>query len=724
VIVVFVAIGVSIHDSLTTMPTQTLYPHKAMHHELLFEIGTEEIPAGYLMPALENLKIILARKLATLALAHGEIKGVATPRRLTVCVAELIDRQPDRCEEILGPPRKSALDSDNRFTKAAEGFARSRGATVADLRLITTPKGEYIMLTQEKKGEETAALLARLLPELVTEIPFPKTMRWGASRIQFARPIQWLLSLYGGKTIACRLGNLQGGATTRGHRFLAPGAVEVHNFAEYLETLRHQQVLAEPEERRQAVLAEITRAAQGTGGHVLVDDELVATVANLVEKPHALCGTFEERYLALPREVLITSMREHQKYFAVVDSAGALLPHFIAVNNTKVKDDKVGAEGHQRVLRARLEDALFFFKEDQGRPLAERVVDLQGVIFQAKLGTLQEKTARITELAGQLTGDLAPELTATARRAAYLAKADLLTAMVNEFPSLQGVIGRDYALLNGERREVAEAIHEHYLPARAGGPLPQTAAGALVGLADRLDTIAGCFGIGEVPTGTADPFGLRRLTLGLLHILENREYSFPLPFWIDKALALYGDKLSEERAIARRHILEYIKGRFVNDLTARGVLPEAVEAVTSVVFEDVVDCRRRIDALVAISAQPSFTLLAGAFKRVINIVKEQRQTQVDEGLLAEPAELALYETYQNVTREAQPLLSRKEYLEALTVILQMKEPVDRFFEEVMVMVEDEKVRQNRLALLAAIASLFLQVGDFSRMYAITATGNG
>jgi glycyl-tRNA synthetase beta chain len=694
-----------------------------MNHELLFEIGTEEVPAGFLMPALDNLTTLLARKLAVLGLAHGKIKGVATPRRLTVCVAELAARQPDRCEEILGPPRKAALDNDNRFTKAAEGFARGRGATVADLRLVTTPKGEYVMLVQEKKGEETADLLARLLPELVTEIPFPKTMRWGASRIQFARPIQWLLALYGGMVIDCRLDNLQGGATTRGHRFLAPETATIHNFAEYLETLRHLHVLVDPEERRQAVLTEITRAAAGTGGRILADDELVAIVANLVEEPHALCGTFEERFLTLPREVLITSMREHQKYFAVVDSAGALLPHFIAVNNTLVKNVKVGAEGHQRVLRARLEDALLFFKEDQGRSLADRVADLRGVIFQAKLGTLLEKTQRVTDLAGQLAAELAPALATTASRAAHLAKADLLTAMVNEFPSLQGMIGRDYALLNGESREVAEAIHEHYLPVRAGGPLPQSAAGALVGLADRLDTIAGCFGIGQTPTGTADPFGLRRLTLGLLHIIEDQEFSLPLPFWIDKALTLYGDKLSEDKSTARSHILEYIKGRFVNDLTARGVLPEAVEAVTSVVFEDVADCRRRIEALVAVSSQPSFTLLAGAFKRVINIVKDQRQTRVAEELLAEPAERALYEAYQAVARQAQPLLARKEYLEALTEILQMKEPVDRFFDEVMVMVEDEKVRQNRLALLAAIAGLFLQIGDFSRMYAIAASGN-
>jgi glycyl-tRNA synthetase beta chain len=693
-----------------------------MNHELLFEIGTEEIPAGYLMPALENLKNLLAGKLTALGLDHGEIKGVATPRRLAVCVAELAARQPDRCEEIMGPPKKAAMDSENRYTKAAEGFARSRGATVAELRVVDTPKGEYVMLVQEVKGEETATLLAKLLPELITEIPFPKAMRWGASRTHFARPIRWLLSLYDGKVVDCRLDDVQGGASTRGHRFLAPTTTEVHNYTEYLDTLRRQHVLADPAERQQAVLAEVTQAAEPTGGSILPDDELLATVSNLVEEPHAVCGGFDERFLALPRDVLITSMREHQKYFAVVDGTGRLLPYFIAVNNTLVKNKQLGAEGHQRVLRARLEDAFFFYKEDQSRGLSHRVEDLRSVIFQAKLGTLFEKTARISELSGYLADLVAPEAAPTARRAAYLAKADLLTAMVNEFPSLQGVIGRDYALLEGENREVAEAIREHYLPVRAGTALPQTLAGTMVSLADRLDTITGCFGIGAVPTGTADPFGLRRLSLGLLHIIEGRDLALSLSAFIEKSLEIYGDKLSEDRGSARRNILDYIKGRFVNDLTGRGIMPEAVEAVTSVSFDDVADCRKRIDALVAISEQPAFTKLAGAFKRVINIVKEQSPGTIEKKLLLEPAEHALYKAYQEVTHETEPLLARKDYLPALTVILRMKEPVDRFFEEVMVMVDDEQLRQNRLALLTAIARLFLRIGDFSKMYTVAGSG--
>ena len=689
-----------------------------MSHELLFEIGTEEIPAGFLIPALENLKNLFSARLDALGLSFREIQGAATPRRLAVSVTGLADRQPDRQEQILGPPKKAAVDANNRFTKAAEGFARSKGATVEDLQVITTPKGEYVMLVQHQRGEETEKLLARLLPELITEIPFPKAMRWGANHMYFARPIQWLLTVYGGKVIPWQLENLASGGTTRGHRFMAPEPTEVNHFADYLETLRHRHVLADPAERREAVLAEINRAAGQVGGAVLPDEELVTTVTHLVEEPHAICGTFAERFLALPREVLITSMREHQKYFAVINAQGDLLPHFVAVNNTRVKEERLGVEGHERVLRARLEDAFFFFKEDQARPLPTRVEDLQGVIFQARLGTLLEKTERITQLGALLAAALAPEHEEAVKRAAHLAKADLLTAMVNEFPSLQGIIGRDYARLNGEIEEVATAISEHYLPVRAGGELPSSVAGALVGLADRLDTIAGCFGIGEIPTGTTDPFGLRRQSLALLHIIEDRQFNLSLASFIEKALELYGAKLTEKPEQAKANILDYIKGRYVNDLSARGVLPEAVEAVTAVAFDDVVDCRRKIDALAALSDQPTFTLLAGAFKRVINITKDHQAGPIREEHLEEPAERDLYRTYQAVTQEARPLLARRDYRRALTAILKMKQPVDRFFDEVMVMAEDKALRDNRLNLLSAIAQLFFRIGDFSKMYAL------
>ncbi|MBU1406244.1 MAG: glycine--tRNA ligase subunit beta [Proteobacteria bacterium] len=689
-----------------------------MHHELLFEIGTEEIPAGYIMPALSQLEKNLGDRLTALALPYSSLRTAATPRRLAVSVSDLAERQPDREEEILGPPKKAAFDQNGQPTQAAIGFAKKNGVEVEALQILATPKGEYLMVRVEQVGRQTSVLLAELLPEVITSLNFPKSMRWGAGRTSFARPIQWLLAVYGGKTVTFSLDTITSSNTTQGHRFMARTSVPASSYSDYVETLRTAQVMVDPQERRAAVLAEIAKAARQAGGTILPDDELVDTVCNLVEKPFAICGAFEQRFLALPREVLITSMREHQKYFAVVDSVGKIMPNFIAVNNTNTKDAQLAADGHQRVIRARLEDAFFFFKEDQRRTLADRVEDLTGVIFQHKLGTMLDKTRRVTTLAGLLAKKLAPEHLASTERAALLAKTDLLTDMVGEFPTLQGAIGRDYALLGGETPEVATAIREHYLPVRAGGVLPTSIPGALVGMADRIDSIAGCFGIGQTPTGTADPFGLRRLSLGLLHIINAMGFSLSLAEFVDEALALYGEKLTVPKDEARRNVLEFIKGRFSNDLTGQGIPAEAVEAVTSVSFDDPLDCKRRISALMAISGQESFTVLAGAFKRVINIIKENSETAVQAELLTEAAEQKLHAAYLAIRTEATPLLAASDYEGALGVILKMKEPVDTFFEEVMVMAEDAKVRANRLNLLTVIAQLFLQIGDFSKMNAI------
>jgi glycyl-tRNA synthetase beta chain len=687
-----------------------------MTKQLIFEIGTEEIPAGYLMPAVEALQKNLTDGLKELGLTFSQVSGAATPRRLVVRVDDLLDRQPDRVEEVLGPPKKAAFDANNQPTKAAEGFAKSRGATIADIQIISTPKGEYLMIRQEQKGQETTALLPGLLAEQIKTVPFPKSMRWGATKTTFARPIQWLLALYGGKTIPFSVEGVgESGPITYGHRFMAPQSIEVSGYDHYVSALRDQHVLVEPEERKAMVVKEITRAAKEVGGHILPDEELVETVANLVEYPHAIAGTFDQKFLDLPKDALITSMREHQKYFAVLDDSGRLKANFIAINNTKVKDPVLGAEGHQRVLRARLEDGLFFFRADQQTPLAHRVADLESLVFQNKLGTMLEKTHRVQALAGDLAKLLAPALADKAMRAAYLAKADLLTAMVNEFPSLQGAMGRDYARLNGEDEEVALAIHEHYMPVRADSALPTGLVGALVGIADRIDTIAGCFGIGQVPTGSTDPFGLRRQALGLIRIIEQHGLAISLRALTKSALAFYGDKLSEKSDAALEAIMEFIKGRYLNDLVARGIPTEAVEAVVSVAFNDLVDCSKRVQALVAISTQPSFPVLAGSFKRVMNIIKGQHAGAVELSLLSDEAEKALHQTLDAVSREAQPLIDQGEYQAALMVILKMKEPVDLFFDQVMVMTEDSAVRQNRLSLLAAIAALFLQIGDFSKL---------
>ncbi len=684
--------------------------------ELLFEIGTEELPAGFLQPALKQLQDNFIRKAAELSLSHGSVRVLGTPRRLVLMVEALADMQPDSREEILGPSAKAGLDKEGRPTKAAQGFARSKGADVADLRVVATDKGDYLTLVREVRGRLTRDLLPEVLQQLIVEFSFPKSMKWGSNANTFARPIQWLLALHDLTVVDFSHDGIAAAATSRGHRFMANEAFVVDGLQGYENKMLQHHVLVDPAKRRAEVLATIKEAVATTlaDAQVAIDEELVDTVTNLVEYPFGVCGSFDQKFLQLPDDVLITSMREHQKYFPVRDAKGKLLPAFVAVNNTRVRDVAITRKGHERVLRARLEDALFFFQADQGVRLEQRIKDLNGIVFQAKLGTMLEKTERIVKLTRMLAEKLAPESLADACRAAVLSKADLLTNMVGEFPSLQGIMGEAYATLEGENAAVALAIREQYMPKRAGAELPVSTAGALVGLADRLDTIAGCFGIGQTPTGTADPFGLRRLSLAVLYIIKDRGYALSLHEIVYKALALYGDKVDGSAATVDG-VLAFLKGRYVNDAIARGGDAGAVEAVTSVTFDDVNDCSNRVDAFMAIKKDEAFTVLASSFKRIRNITKENRDTEVNSALFEKKAETDLYRLLADVSTKMQTLIAEKEYLQALEVMLQMKQPVDTFFNDVMVMAEDPAVRRNRLNLLTAIGDLILQIGDISKM---------
>ncbi len=688
-------------------------------NDLLFEIGTEEIPAGFLNPAAEQLKLLFESKAKKLNLHFESAKTFSTPRRLALLVANLADRQQDSQETSLGPSRKAAYDSEGQPTKAAEGFARSKRVSVDDLSLVETARGEYLQLTREVKGEPSSKLLPDLLKELIFELSFAKSMRWGSYQNSFARPIQWLVALLGESVIDIEHDGIVSGRFTRGHRFMAPGEVEISRAAAYEDVMESGSVIPDFDNRKQKVLEEIKNAAAGTDFNtpaaVAIDELLLNTVTNLVEKPYGVCGRFDDKFLQLPDEVLVTSMREHQKYFPVVNGDDTLLSGFVAVNNTGVKNVALTREGHERVLRARLEDALFFFESDKKIPLEERVEKLSGIIFQAKLGSVKEKMDRVVKLTRLLCDELEPTVAATACRAAELCKADLITDMVGEFPSLQGIMGSAYALHDNEKIEVAEAIREHYMPLRSGAELPSSAAGAIVGLADRIDTIAGCFGIGQQPTGTADPFGLRRLSLAVLHIIEDRDYSLVLPDIVQKALALYGDKVNGSSDTVDL-IVTFIRNRFNNDCVAKGVDSRAVEAVTSVIFLDVNDCLKRIEAFSAMKKDASFEVLSASFKRVRNIVKDNSDSSVDQNLFEADAEKQLWSAYQALELSSRKGLQNKDYLGLLENMLQLKNPIDRYFDEVMVMAEDKELRKNRLNMMTAIGNLILEVGDISRMH--------
>jgi glycyl-tRNA synthetase beta chain len=684
--------------------------------DLLFEIGMEEIPASYLEPALAHLQNKFSQKAAELKIGCGPQTVMGTPRRLTLMVKDVAEKQEDITEELLGPSRNAGFDVNGKATRAAEGFAKSKGVDVSDLQVVSTAKGDYLMLIRQQKGVATATLLPELLHGLLLDLSFVKSMRWGSNRHHFARPIQWLVAIFGNEVIRFSHEGIESSKHSGGHRFLANERFQIESCATYEQQLADRFVLVNPAKRRSRVLSEIREAvAQSVelaGGHVAIDETLVDTVTNLVEMPYGICGVFDEKFLQLPAEVLITSMREHQKYFPVVNSAGKLLPGFVAVNNTKVNDTAVTRKGHQRVLRARLEDALFFFNIDREIRLEVRTTNLNGIIFQAKLGTMLEKKDRLVKLVKTLADKVDPTLAGDGCRAAFLCKADLLSNMVGEFPSLQGIMGGAYALHDGEKNGVATAIVEHYMPKRAGAEIPKTDLGALLALADRFDTLVGCFGIGQVPTGTVDPFGLRRMSLAILHIIEGRGYAFSLHELVHKALALYGDKVDGGRETVAA-VINFIKGRFANDCISRGLEADAVDAAITVNFDDVNDCLQRIHAILKVRKEPALKVLAASYKRVKNIIKDNHETLVDISLFEHQTEKSLYALFLEVREEMGKCIAGKEYAKALEIMLKMKEPVDAFFDGVMVMAEDAAIRQNRLNLLTVLGNLILQVGDIS-----------
>jgi len=683
--------------------------------ELLLEIGTEEIPSGFMPRALEAMKDLLQKEFQTNRIGFQEIRSLGTPRRLVATVGEVAAAQEQRFLEVIGPAKRIAFDEKGQPTKAALGFAKGQGIPVEDLKIAKTEKGEYVCARKQEKGEETSKLLPAILTRFIAAIPFPKSMRWMDLDNSFVRPIHWILALFDGKVVSFQVGNIAAGNLSRGHRFMAPGAFQVKDTAEYLRRLKTSFVIVNPEERKDLIAAEVNKAAAEAGGAVLPDEDLLEIVTYLVEYPLAIRGSFSKEFLALPREVLVSAMREHQRYFSVVDSTGALLPYFVTVSNTKPRDIGVVARGNERVLHARLSDAKFFFQEDQKVALFDRLEGLKKVVYHSKLGTSYEKVMRISRLAETISARVAPEFKETVQRASLLCKGDLITGMVGEFPSLQGVMGKIYAEISGEKKEVALAIYEHYLPTAAGGALPSSHPGAILSLADKLDTLVGCFGVGLIPTGTADPYALRRHTLGIINILLDKKYPLSLNGLCDSSLALLAPKIERPPDEIKRDVLEFFKGRMQNLLISRDLSADSVEAAMASGFDDLVDLLERSRAVHELKKEPEFEPLAIAFKRVVNIARSHVPDPVKPELFENQVENDLHEAYAKISQKASDLINRKEYPLALKELTSLRKPVDNFFDAVMVMAQDEKIRSNRLSLLGNIAGLFFKIADFSKI---------
>lgn len=682
--------------------------------ELFLEIGCEEIPAGFIPRATAEMKAIITKELALARLTFSEIKTLATPRRLVLVVKDIPLVQPDAEITATGPSIKAAYDHSGKPTKAAEGFARGQGIDVAALQTITTDKGEYLFVSKHVTGRPTHEILAELLPALVSNIPFKKSMRWGDGDVRFARPIHWIVALFDGTIVPFSFGTIESGKISRGHRFMANTTFPVSDFAGYLSECERHFVIPDPEKRKEIIRRETHRVAIAAGGHLLPDEELLEQVAYLVEYPSAVHGTFSPEFLKVPKEVLITSMRSHQRYFSIVDADGGLLPGFITINNTLAEDSSVVVKGNERVLRARLSDARFFFEEDQKIRLDDRVESLKKVVYQQKLGTSFEKMERFRTLAEELADRLNPAVKIHTSRAAWLCKADLVSGMVGEFPEVQGIMGREYALHEGESVDVANAIAEHYLPTQAGGELPASDIGAFVSISDKIDTICGCFGVGLIPTGAADPYALRRATIGIIAIILEKGYRLSICSLINQSLDLLETKLTRPKEQVSADVLDFFRARFVN-LLGNLFATDVVDAAISAGFDDLVDVKSRISALAEFKTHPDFEPLTVAFKRVGNIIKEGIDAPVDPSLFQDDAEGNLYGAILTVKNSAEGLVSSGAWLDSLTEIATLRGPVDIFFDKVMVLAEDPKIRTNRLALLTTIARLFGKIADFSRL---------
>ncbi|MDH3317151.1 MAG: glycine--tRNA ligase subunit beta [Gammaproteobacteria bacterium] len=687
--------------------------------DLLVEIGTEELPPTGLKSLSEAFASELCERLKAKGLKHGEVAVFATPRRIATIISSVPASQPHREFKRRGPSLDAAFDSEGKPTKAAQGFARSCGVAVENLGRMETTEGSWLIFRSTEVGEATPSLIPRMVEDSLNRLPLPRRMRWANFDFEFIRPVHWVVLLFGNEIIDGEIFGVSAGRMTRGHRFHNPEAIPIEDPSTYSKTLyRSGHVVAEFKARAEIVTRQVVEAAASVEGKALVDRELIEETTALVEWPSAIVGSFDKEFLELPDAVLVATMKGHQRYFPVVNKKGALLPHFIAVSNIESKNPETVRKGNERVLRPRLKDAAYFFKRDSGRTLDQRQEELKGIVFQEKLGNMFDKAGRIARLASHVaiaTGEN-PDNVKLARRAGQLCKCDLLTEMVGEFPELQGIMGGEYAAMSGESPKVAKAIAEVYRPRFAGDAIPASSIGRAVAVADKLDTLAGIFAIGQGPTGDKDPYALRRTALGVLRILIEGKLSVDLKRLIQEALKGYQGKFKNEAAADQ--LYDFMTERLRAYFTERGVPVEVFLAVQARNPTRPFDFAKRVDAVNEFRKLPEAESLASANKRINNILKQAEDAipmKVDDSLFTEDAEWNLAAKLVGLSPRVNAMLNKGDYTSAMKSLAGLRENVDTFFDTVKVMDEDVRIRYNRLALLNSISELFLETADISRL---------
>ncbi|WHP47702.1 glycine--tRNA ligase subunit beta [Mannheimia bovis] len=679
----------------------------------LAEIGTEELPPKALKKLATAFAENVEQELNQAGLAFEKVEWFAAPRRLAVKVLGLADAQPSKEIEKRGPAVSAAFDAEGKPTKAAEGWAKGCGITVEQAERIATDKGEWLVHRAVIEGQPTKNLLVDIIAKSLANLPIPKTMRWGDKTEQFVRPVHTVTLLFGAELIEGEILGVASGRTIRGHRFLGEREFQIDNADQYPQLLKDRgSVVADFNERKALILAKSQEKATALGGVADIEEDLLDEVTSLVEYPNVLTAKFEERFLAVPAEALVYTMKGDQKYFPIYSKDGKLLPHFIFVSNINPDDPSKIIEGNEKVVRPRLTDAEFFFKTDLKQKLEDQLPRLETVLFQQQLGTLRDKTARIEALAGEISAQIGADQT-KAKRAGLLSKCDLMTNMVFEFTDTQGVMGMHYARHDGEDEEVAVALNEQYMPRFAGDNLPNSLVACSVALADKFDTLTGIFGIGQAPKGSADPFALRRAALGSLRIIVEKNLPLDLTDLVEKSAKLFGDKLTNQNVVSE--VVDFMLGRFRAWYESEGIAVDVIQSVLARRPTKPADFDARVRAVSHFRELDSAEALAAANKRVSNILAKADIAigEIDLTACVEPAEKALAESVLALRTEVQPLIANGDYTAVLDKLANLRQPVDAFFDNVMVNAEDQKLRQNRLAILSTLQGLFLQVADIS-----------